>query len=293
MNQVAVRHPDRTQVIVEPLASVRNCRICGYASRAIANGTVTNGFPLFSCGHCQTVLIENIPRPAALDLAYDHLFERGAYDAHREEFHQLKSGKTPRNVYRKHFLKRLEQMTPGRRLIEIGGGTGSFGVLAQNRGWKYTDYDISAVAIDFAARLSLDARVFRLGGPPPIAVRSADAIVMWEVIEHVWDVHEYLATIFNALKGGGVFLLSTPNYLRPTYRQAVANGRPVGSVPPVHVNFFTPLALKRSLEAAGFDSVTVKKRRLYRPSLREPLSSLMLALGLLESTTLIGIARKI
>jgi SAM-dependent methyltransferase len=281
-----------TKRILQELAA-RQCRICGHCVSATTTSHISNGYPLFSCGHCETVMIERRPRSEELNRAYDQLFEHGAYDAHRAEFQLLKSGKMPPNIYRGRLLKRLEALVQGRRLVEIGGGTGAFGVLAQSQGWRYTDYDISAAAIGFASELSLDARLFRLGEPPPLPAGSADVVVMWEVVEHVWNLHRYFTTIKNALKPGGVFLFSTPNYLRPVYRRALDQGKSLGSIPPVHINFFTTVSLRKALAAAGFTSFKVTKRRIYKPpaTLHGALESLKVALCLVEPMTLIGIAK--
>ena len=115
----------------------------------------------------------------------EDVFERGGYEQHRAEFELIKSGKPPHEFYRGRLLKRIQRMCNGRSLIEIGGGTGSFGVLVKSRGWNYVNYDISEVAVNFCRELSLEAYCFDGGSPPPLFPQSADAVVMWEVIEHV------------------------------------------------------------------------------------------------------------
>jgi predicted SAM-dependent methyltransferase len=117
---------------------------------------------------------------------------------------------------------------------------------------------------------------------------------MWEVIEHVWNLSDYLKNVHRALRPGGFFMFSTPNYQRQGYKDAVAQGRSLGSVPPIHINFFTIDSLQTVLKAAGFESRRVTKRRLYRPpfSFRGVIHSAKLALGLQEPMTLVGLAKK-
>ncbi len=271
--------------------SSRTCRACGQAASSHATGRISNGYPLLHCSRCETVLVERRPGPEELRQAYDHLFEKGDYAKHRREFELIKSGKTPRSMYRKLLLRRIEKTSSGRRLIEIGGGTGSFGVLARSRGWQYTDYDISEVAVGFARELSLDAHVFSVESIPPLAPQSVDAVVMWEVIEHVWDVHEYLRTIGEALRPGGVFIFSTPNYARRQYQRRLDEGNP--SSPPIHLNFFTEESLRRSLSASGyFTKLSIVKRRFYQPSadLRGILECFKIAMFLEQPGTLFGTA---
>jgi SAM-dependent methyltransferase len=269
----------------------RSCRICGQHAPCRPIGQASNGYPFFQCQSCETVLVEHQPDPAELKRAYDRLFEKGEYERHRREFEMMRSGWTPKGFYRPLLLRRATKSARGRRLIEIGGGTGSFGVLATSRGWSYTDYDISEVAVGFAKQLDLDAQLFDVKELPPLAPQSADVIVMWEVIEHVWNVHEYVRTISTSLLPGGVFLFSTPNYRQPDYQKNLRRGFP--SSPPVHLNFFDEDSLQKVLLANDyFSRIDIVKRRLYRP--RRDLGAitkfLKQAAGLDEVGTLYGIA---
>ena len=270
---------------------MRTCRVCGQSVPADETGRVSNGYSLFRCSGCATVLVESEPQPVEIERAYNHLFEKGAYARHRREFEMLKSGILPRAFYRKRLLGRIEERIDARCLVEIGGGTGSFGVLARSRGWKYTDYDISEVAVDFARQLSLDARRFSASAVPPLVPCSADVVVMWEVIEHVWNVHDYLRVIGESLRPGGAFLFSTPNYMQRNYQSLLDEGFP--SSPPIHLNFFTEESLRNSLRASGyFETPAIFKRRVYRPdpTIHEVLRSLRTALFLEHPRTLYGIA---
>jgi 2-polyprenyl-3-methyl-5-hydroxy-6-metoxy-1,4-benzoquinol methylase len=272
----------------------RRCRICGQLADATSTQLVSNGYELFSCHSCGTAMIEARPDSGDLNRAYNHLFEQGAYDAHRIEFEQLKRGKSPANFHRRRALKRLELICTGRNLIEIGGGVGAFGMLASSRGWTYCDYDVSEAAVRFARDLKLNAHVFSIDEGPPLVPTSADVVVMWEVIEHVWNLFDYLNSIHKALRPGGLFMFSTPNYQRQGYKDAIAQGKSLGSVPPIHINFFTVASAQATLKAAGFKLCHVTKRRLYRPtmSVGGVVRSAKLACGLEEPMTLVGLAKK-
>jgi 2-polyprenyl-3-methyl-5-hydroxy-6-metoxy-1,4-benzoquinol methylase len=174
-------------------------------------------------------------------------------------------------------------------MVEIGGGTGAFGVLAKSRGWQYHNYDISNVAVDYARQLGLDAFVFDAANIPPLPAQSANVVVMWEVIEHIWDVHSYLTTILESLKPNGTLMLSTPNFdFQPEFEKT----RPALCKPPIHINFFTGRSLKATLEHAGFRNIQVTKRRFYRPSLdiKSIIMSLKWGVGLYPPRTLYAIA---
>lgn len=273
----------------EPGAS---CRICGREAPLHSTGRLIHAYPLKYCGQCGTVLVENQPSSAEVRKLYDSLFADGEYEQHRVEFEMLKSGRRPRNFERRRLLARIERTCPDRTLVEIGGGTGKFGVEATRRGWRYTNYDVSETAVRFCRELGLNARRFEPGTAPPLEPESTSVVVMWEVIEHVWNVREYLDTIRNALRPGGIFLLSTPNYLTPALFKQEDWG-PLSS-PPIHLNFFTKASLERTLRESRFREVTVFPRRLYAPSggFGGWLRSLRFALLIDECETLYAIATK-
>lgn len=263
------------------------CRICGSNAGFVQTGRVINNYPLSRCTCCDTVLIEKQPAPEDIARIYNYLFEKGEYEQHRIEFETLKSGKMPPSFFRRWLTKRVENICGGRTLIEIGGGTGGFGVLARSRGWKYTNYDISTVAVNFCRELDLEANIFSYGSLPPLLPQSADVVAMWEVIEHVWDVHGYLKVIKDALNDKGIFLFSTPNYL------AYYDWGPL-SAPPVHMNFFTKDSLEKTLRLCGFKTHKVSKWRFARPNLSfSGVNKFLRTVSLLdEPETLFGIARR-
>jgi SAM-dependent methyltransferase len=252
-----------TAVPVERLSHAGLCRICGDDSRATSQGRIVNGYALYRCESCGTILVGEKPDLKEVARTYDLFFGEGPYAGHRAEWKMIKAGKAPTNLYGMWLLRRVEIMVAGRRMIEIGGGSGAFGLLAARRGWEYVDFDISRTAIDLVRQLDLTAQEFGPDSLPPLAEQSADVVVMWEVIEHVWDVHGYLNVIKKALHPDGILLISTPNWLTKAHQENDYWG-PLGS-PPIHVNFFTRDSLGKVLSAAGFGRNRIIQRRMYRP----------------------------
>ena len=128
-----------------------------------------------------------------------------------------------------------------------------------------------------------------------LAPECADAVVMWEVIEHIWDVHQYLGALTKGLSPGGVLLLNTPNYLRRAYRDNLEREPSPAMSPPVHLNFFTAESLVKTLIGCSLEVTAVIKRRLYAPfplTLGNIRRSIRLATGAEEPPTLYAIARK-
>ncbi len=251
-----------------------------------------NGYDLYRCETCATEHVIDAVNPEAIAELYDTLFTDGRYDHHRLDFEKALKHNYAGGHYRKYLMRQIEKTITGRDLVEIGGGTGAFGSWARTRGWRYVDYDISSVAVDYARKLGHEAHCIEPGSLPDLAPESADVIVMWDVIEHVGNVYDYLMLIQRALRPNGVFVFSTPNFRRNGYRNQVR--KPSTNSPPIHLSFFTEESARTALEIAGFQKVDMYRRRLYRPSAswKSALYSVQIALGIKETKRLHGIARK-
>jgi SAM-dependent methyltransferase len=84
----------------------------------------------------------------------------------------------------------------------------------------------------------------------PLDDGEVDLTVSLQVIEHVWDVPGYLASLRRVTRAGGLLAIATPNRLTFT---------PDSEVPvnPFHVTEFAPTELVAALERAGLEVVTV------------------------------------
>ena len=257
------------------------CRACG-AGVALEKGVRTvAGYALDRCPACGSVLADRCPPDPEVAAIYERLFSGGDYRLHRREFEALKVGRRQCGRFRLGQLRRLGRLVEGRAMVELGGGTGAFGVEAAKFGWRYVDDDISPPALACARELGLDARAMDPHTVPELDDASVDAVVMWEVLEHIWPVHAFLQAARACLRPGGALLLSTPNWRRSGYQRSDSWG-PLSS-PPVHLGFFDPPAVEAVLRAAGFGRVRCWTRRLYAPLPPSPETlrrSLRLAAGL-------------
>jgi SAM-dependent methyltransferase len=88
---------------------------------------------------------------------------------------------------------------PGVRVVDLGSGEAPYRSLFEAAGAEYVTADLGG-----------DAEVeIRPGEPVPIATASADVVVSFQVLEHVWDLDWYLGECQRLLKPNGVFVLST------------------------------------------------------------------------------------
>lgn len=97
-------------------------------------------------------------------------------------------------------------------VVDAGFGEG-YGADLISRTAKHVigvDYDASAAA--HVARRYPSVSVLRGNlATLPLADASVDAVVNFQVIEHLWDQKQFLDECFRVLKPGGRLLISTPN----------------------------------------------------------------------------------
>jgi methionine biosynthesis protein MetW len=161
------------------------------------------------------------------------------------------------------------ELPPAGRCLDVGCADGqAMGPWARARGLEYVGVDIAQAAVDAARAGGFEAHRIRDAAHLPFADGSFDAVVLLEVIEHVFEPEPAVREIRRVLKPGGAFLVSTPNvaYWRRRLDLALlgrwnplgyslAVSRPWGDP---HIRFFTVGALGRLLRQAGFEAVRVE-----------------------------------
>lgn len=152
-----------------------------------------------------------------------------------------------RPVIRSDFLH-LEGLRPG-SVLEVGCGDGRFLEAAAHRGWKSFGLDFDAAAVAAARRRGVEADVGELTDGR-YAAGSFDAIVMNNVIEHLWNPRETLAECHRILRPGGRLVMVTPNFDSLGRKRFGRNWR--GLEPPRHLYLYTSRSLRSLCRRAGF-----------------------------------------
>jgi SAM-dependent methyltransferase len=117
----------------------------------------------------------------------------------------------PRHELRERLLLGLFlSANPGRRVLNIGAGQGSFSRLLEDRGFEVVSTDITEPALA-VLRTRVRGEVVRADvGALPFAGSSFDAVVAGEVLEHVEDDVQAVSEVARVLRYTGVFGLSVP-----------------------------------------------------------------------------------
>jgi SAM-dependent methyltransferase len=156
---------------------------------------------------------------------------------------------------RRAFL--LSKLPPHARVLDVGSGDGAFAAELVASGATVIGVDVAEEAIARARRRVGDAefRVALEDGPLPVEDGWAGVAWAGEVLEHVVDVVGLLLEVRRALAPGGQLLVTTPVHgpllTRTSRLEPFAD----------HLRFFTRRSLRAVLTEAGFENVTVRRRR--------------------------------
>jgi 2-polyprenyl-3-methyl-5-hydroxy-6-metoxy-1,4-benzoquinol methylase len=147
------------------------------------------------------------------------------------------------------FVRNLRRPSPGRRLLDIGCGRGTFLAEMRQAGW-----DVQGIEPDSSAAAAARSNGIPVVNAPldkaTLALNSFDAVTMNHVIEHFHDPIEALQVAHGLLKSGGVLWIATPNLAS---RGHALFGRDwIGLDPPRHLVLFTRSSLARAVAATGF-----------------------------------------
>jgi glycosyltransferase involved in cell wall biosynthesis/2-polyprenyl-3-methyl-5-hydroxy-6-metoxy-1,4-benzoquinol methylase len=143
-------------------------------------------------------------------------------------------------------------VVPGRRLLEIGANMGLFLSVASSAGWKARGIEPSRWAVEEGVRrFGVDLTQGTIEGMTDQG-KSADVLVMLDVLEHLVDPLEGLRSLRNVIEDEGLLVLSTVN-LAGLHARARRERWPwfIRS----HLHYFGPETLQAMLARAGFRMV--------------------------------------
>ncbi len=143
----------------------------------------------------------------------------------------------------------------GARVLEAGSGEGYGAALLRRSGADVVlalEYD--APSARHAAQSYPDVTTVRANlAAVPVAARAVDVLVSLQVVEHLWDLREFLRDCTRVVRPGGLVVVTTPN--RPVFSPGLGRGeRPTN---PFHVEEFDAEQLADLLRSAGLVDVEV------------------------------------
>ncbi|MBI3190737.1 class I SAM-dependent methyltransferase [archaeon] len=158
------------------------------------------------------------------------------------------------------------------KVLDIGCGSGVVTrKIVKQIGCKTTGIDISEACINYATRKSRKEHLkntdFHVGSIDniPSPDKHFDVIIASHIIEHVKNVDKSIEQIYRKLKPGGRVIITTPNYASLWPLAEIVFDKALAekgySLHEQHVTKFNAAHLKSLMKSAGFENVTVEKRK--------------------------------
>ncbi len=105
----------------------------------------------------------------------------------------------------------LRHVADAERILEVGAGAGAFGRLLSTRG-AYIGLELNSSAVEQAVATGLDVRRESLGDHLASQPDRYDAVVSFQVMEHVPAVGQFLRECRSSLRPGGRLVVSVPSH---------------------------------------------------------------------------------
>jgi SAM-dependent methyltransferase len=230
-----------------------NCNVCGaQVELDRAPAVRKDGFDLVRCGSCGLLFRRTLPQPDEIEALYsdDYFNDREGLTGGYADY--LGDERLHCSVGARR-LARLEALTTGRTLLDVGAAAGFFVSEARSRGWEASGVDISRPMVRFANE-ALGVPV-QLGGLSAVGGVTFDVVTMWDYIEHSVDPAGDVTRCAALLRPNGLIALSTGDVDSVVAR---ISGRRWHLLTPRHHNFFFgESTVRRLLEGQGFDVLSV------------------------------------
>lgn len=228
-------------------------------------------FEAMQCRACGFVFLS--PRPSAEDLALmysDEYFLHDGADFGAHSPWDYETAAIRGSVKFPKILGWIKKFKPSGKFFEVGCGMGYFLDYARKQGFDVEGIEYAALGTRTCVEkfgLHVRQSSFEDFKETP---GSCDVVFMGDVLEHLIEPLEMLHKAHRMLKPSGVVAVEVPSMFNSIVgRAAILAYRASGttkkmSMPPYHVNEFTPATMKLMLEKAGFGTA-VAIQRVKRP----------------------------
>ncbi len=172
------------------------CRVC--KSKHIKFHRVVSGVPIYQCQSCDIAFVHaDTPRKKT-----SHIYSFKDYQKREDQF---------RKRYEK-TLHLLKKHTTGKKVLEVGAGFGLLSSILSGNG-----YEVDALEPVVTPHYLKKAPVYIIHKPfdsfAKKTTKKYDAIILYDVFEHVDDPKATVALFSKLLAKNGIVFIQTPNYL--------------------------------------------------------------------------------
>lgn len=232
-----------------------SCKVC----KSEIN-TVNKKYNLIQCSSCKLVFSEKIFSTEDFESTYNKLYNlSGQYATHQKEFDNLKDN-VKRNIGRPK-LRIIDYLFDKKvhKICEIGAGVGIVANYLKNKKKEYVGVELDKKTVEKAQSLNLNIQ----HGDFSIIKNfpdKYDAIIAFEVIEHLQDLDYFFKIITEKLVDGGYLGFTVPNYdKRKNYKNP--GDKIYQSGPPIHLNYFTIESIRNIAKLDQYEVVFCEAKK--------------------------------
>lgn len=246
------------------------CELCGEPLHRAASVT---GLALAPLLQCACGLVMTVPRPTSQSIGEFYPNDYGAYRVNTRGHWSRWIGKIvshkgryPNNeaiwkqwvwaaiegILGRHFITNIPYMGVGKRLLDVGCGSGKLLLWAQEHTWAVAGVDPSPNAIAAARSQGLLDVQIGAADALPHPPNSFDCVLLSHSLEHVHHPRKALREVARVLRPGGNLIVVVPNF-ESVFRIAFGADWQHLDIPR-HLYHFTPHSLCSLAAAEGFEN---------------------------------------
>jgi len=198
---------DCYQRIGEFWEDVNECPVCQSAERSFF--LARQGLDIWRCNHCS----HRYQHPR---ISFEKASELYSDDKTSSDIYTQPIQKDIDRIKYQYGIDLIDQLNPParKRMMDIGCGAGVFLEVASSNGWdtcvgidannRYAEIYQEASGIQFIQSSFESLNHEKLG-------TNYDCITLWNVLEHLFDLHSIIMSIKKMLKPGGLLFIMVPN----------------------------------------------------------------------------------
>lgn len=195
----------------------RKCQLCGSEQNEIYLNSADyfftgEEFSIAKCKNCGFLFTNPIPNIETIGSYY----ESPEYLSHQAENNNLSTRiyRIIRNVNIKKKYRLVNKFKPNGKVLEIGTGTGELLNYFNEKGWKTIGIEPNELAREFA-KSNFDLEVSDENKLNEFEPKSFHVIMLWHVLEHVYELQNRMKQIKRLLKENGFLFIAVPNINSP------------------------------------------------------------------------------
>lgn len=149
------------------------------------------------------------------------------------------------------YLTNIKLFRQSGRLLDVGCNIGLFLNIAREAGFAVTGVELNRDCAEYA-RSAFHLEIFS-GYLEQLTFddQGFDVVTLFDVIEHIPDIHAFLAEIERILKPGGLLVVQSPNI--SSVMAMLTRGKWNWLSPPDHLYHFSPESLAMLIKSHDFD----------------------------------------